>query len=85
MLSIFQVKNIGFTGVFRLIFKPLVEEFPGFGAVCYSLRQKVWYISQNSFISHLFYCTKMKISKDLSFFLSYNGAKVLYCEADAHM
>ncbi|OVA05870.1 C2 calcium-dependent membrane targeting [Macleaya cordata] len=35
-----QVKNIGFTGVFRLIFKPLVEEFPCFGAVCYSLRQK---------------------------------------------
>lgn len=35
-----QVKNIGFTGVFRLIFKPLVNEFPGFGAVCYSLRQK---------------------------------------------
>ncbi|XAR70997.1 hypothetical protein NMG60_11028066 [Bertholletia excelsa] len=35
-----QVKNIGFTGVFRLIFKPLVEELPCFGAVCYSLRQK---------------------------------------------
>ncbi|CAL0330470.1 unnamed protein product [Lupinus luteus] len=35
-----QVKNIGFTGVFRLIFKPLVDEFPGFGAVSYSLRQK---------------------------------------------
>lgn len=35
-----QVKNVGFTGVFRLIFKPLVNEFPGFGAVCYSLRQK---------------------------------------------
>ncbi|KAK2357948.1 Calcium-dependent lipid-binding (CaLB domain) family protein [Trifolium repens] len=35
-----QVKNIGFTGVFRLIFKPLVNEFPGFGAVSYSLRQK---------------------------------------------
>ncbi|KAH7659965.1 Enolase-like N-terminal protein [Dioscorea alata] len=35
-----QVKNIGFTGVFRLIFKPLVEEFPCFGAVCYSLREK---------------------------------------------
>ncbi|KAI4316348.1 hypothetical protein L6164_024336 [Bauhinia variegata] len=35
-----QVKNIGFTGVFRLIFKPLVGEFPGFGAVCYSLREK---------------------------------------------
>ncbi|KAI9117715.1 hypothetical protein K1719_011881 [Acacia pycnantha] len=35
-----QVKDIGFTGVFRLIFKPLVDEFPGFGAVSYSLRQK---------------------------------------------
>ncbi|RVW54173.1 Synaptotagmin-5 [Vitis vinifera] len=35
-----QVKNIGFTGVFRLIFKPMVEEFPCFGAVCYSLREK---------------------------------------------
>ncbi|KAL3838580.1 hypothetical protein ACJIZ3_023171 [Penstemon smallii] len=35
-----QVKNIGFTGVFRLIFKPLVDEFPCFGAVCYSLREK---------------------------------------------
>ncbi|KAF5743330.1 synaptotagmin-4 [Tripterygium wilfordii] len=35
-----QVKNIGFTGVFRLIFKPLVDEFPGFAAVSYSLRQK---------------------------------------------
>ncbi|PNX97347.1 plant synaptotagmin, partial [Trifolium pratense] len=35
-----QVKNIGFTGIFRLIFKPLVNEFPGFGAVSYSLRQK---------------------------------------------
>ncbi|CAK7345346.1 unnamed protein product [Dovyalis caffra] len=35
-----QVKDIGFTGVFRLIFKPLVAEFPCFGAVCYSLRQK---------------------------------------------
>ncbi|KAG2718871.1 hypothetical protein I3760_03G240500 [Carya illinoinensis] len=35
-----QVKNIGFTGVFRLIFKPLVEEFPCFGAVCCSLREK---------------------------------------------
>uniref|UniRef100_A0A2C9W634 Uncharacterized protein n=2 Tax=Manihot esculenta TaxID=3983 RepID=A0A2C9W634_MANES len=35
-----QVKNIAFTGVFRLIFKPLVEEFPGFGAISYSLRQK---------------------------------------------
>lgn len=36
-----QVKNIGFTGVFRLIFRPLVDEFPCFGAVCYSLRKKV--------------------------------------------
>lgn len=35
-----QVKNIGFTGVFRLIFKPLVAEFPCFGAVSFSLRQK---------------------------------------------
>ncbi|KAL9376207.1 hypothetical protein Peur_030327 [Populus x canadensis] len=35
-----QVKNIGFTGVFRLIFKPLAEDFPGFGAVSYSLREK---------------------------------------------
>ncbi|KAM1061597.1 hypothetical protein ACFX13_026659 [Malus domestica] len=35
-----QVKDIGFTGVFRLIFKPLVDEFPCFGAVCYSLREK---------------------------------------------
>ncbi|KAF2303798.1 hypothetical protein GH714_023480 [Hevea brasiliensis] len=35
-----QVKNIGFTGLFRLIFKPLVDEFPGFGAVSYSLREK---------------------------------------------
>lgn len=42
-----QVKNIGFTGVFRLIFKPLVEELPCFGAVCYSLKEKVrflWYL-----------------------------------------
>ncbi|XP_062078166.1 synaptotagmin-5-like [Humulus lupulus] len=35
-----QVKNIGFTGVFRLIFKPLVNELPCFGAVCYSLKEK---------------------------------------------
>ncbi|KAF7817266.1 synaptotagmin-4 isoform X1 [Senna tora] len=31
------VKNIRFTGVFRLIFKPLVNEFPSFGAISYSL------------------------------------------------
>ncbi|KAL8497823.1 hypothetical protein ACS0TY_021241 [Phlomoides rotata] len=35
-----QVKNIGFTGVFRLIFRPMVDEFPCFGAVSFSLRQK---------------------------------------------
>ncbi|KAB2027798.1 hypothetical protein ES319_D05G057400v1 [Gossypium barbadense] len=35
-----QVKDIGFTGVFRLIFKPLVAQFPCFGAVAYSLREK---------------------------------------------
>lgn len=39
-----QVKDIGFTGVFRLIFRPLVDEFPCFGAVCCSLRQKVLYL-----------------------------------------
>ncbi|KAL4571443.1 hypothetical protein LXL04_018202 [Taraxacum kok-saghyz] len=35
-----QVKDISFTGVFRLIFKPLVNEFPCFGAVSFSLRKK---------------------------------------------
>ncbi|KAL7590015.1 hypothetical protein Lser_V15G37955 [Lactuca serriola] len=35
-----QVKDIAFTGVFRLIFKPLVNEFPCFGAVSFSLRKK---------------------------------------------
>ncbi|KAL1563439.1 Synaptotagmin-5 [Salvia divinorum] len=35
-----QVKNIGFTGVFRLIFRPLVDKIPCFGAVCFSLRHK---------------------------------------------
>lgn len=35
-----EVKNVGFTGIFRLIFTPLVNEFPCFGAVCYSLREK---------------------------------------------
>lgn len=35
-----QVKNIGFTGIFRLLFRPMVDEFPCFGAVCYSLRKK---------------------------------------------
>ncbi|CAL5433549.1 unnamed protein product [Camellia sinensis] len=33
-------QNIGFMGVFKLIFKPLVDEFPYFGAVCYSLMEK---------------------------------------------
>lgn len=35
-----QVKNIGFTGLFRIIFKPLVDVIPCFGAVCFSLRKK---------------------------------------------
>ncbi|XP_021738935.1 synaptotagmin-5-like isoform X1 [Chenopodium quinoa] len=35
-----QIKNIGFTGLFRIIFKPLLNEFPCFGAVSYSLREK---------------------------------------------
>ncbi|XWS17094.1 hypothetical protein CRYUN_Cryun33cG0038400 [Craigia yunnanensis] len=39
-LVLFNVNDIGFTGVFRLIFKPLVNEFPCFGAVCFSLRKK---------------------------------------------
>uniref|UniRef100_A0A9I9CHM1 Synaptotagmin-5-like n=1 Tax=Cucumis melo TaxID=3656 RepID=A0A9I9CHM1_CUCME len=36
-----QVKDVAFTGLFRLMFKPLVDEFPCFGAVCYSLRKKI--------------------------------------------
>ncbi|KAH1081951.1 hypothetical protein J1N35_021712, partial [Gossypium stocksii] len=35
-----QVKDTGFIGVFRLVFKPLVNAFPCFGAVCFSLRKK---------------------------------------------
>eukprot|EP00252_Welwitschia_mirabilis_P012836 TRINITY_DN28377_c0_g1_i1.p1 TRINITY_DN28377_c0_g1~~TRINITY_DN28377_c0_g1_i1.p1 ORF type:complete len:570 (+),score=111.85 TRINITY_DN28377_c0_g1_i1:258-1967(+) len=35
-----QVKNASFTGVFRLIFKPLVDNLPCFGALTYSLREK---------------------------------------------
>ncbi|XP_059658170.1 synaptotagmin-4-like isoform X2 [Cornus florida] len=35
-----KVKNIQFTGVFSLIFKPLVDVFPCFGAVSYSLKEK---------------------------------------------
>lgn len=35
-----QVKNVAFTGVFRLVFKPLVDVLPCFGAVSYSLREK---------------------------------------------
>ncbi|XP_038973286.1 synaptotagmin-5-like [Phoenix dactylifera] len=35
-----QVKDIRFTGVLHLIFKPLVEVFPCFGAISYSLREK---------------------------------------------
>jgi len=35
-----QVKNVSFTGVFRIIFKPLVAELPCFGAVMFSLREK---------------------------------------------
>ncbi|VFQ84776.1 unnamed protein product [Cuscuta campestris] len=35
-----QVKNIGFTGLFRIMFKPLADDFPCFGAICFSLREK---------------------------------------------
>ncbi|KAL1833200.1 hypothetical protein ACET3Z_002851 [Daucus carota] len=34
-----QVKNIGFTGVFRFVFRPLVDEIPCFGAISFSLRE----------------------------------------------
>ncbi|XP_074335420.1 synaptotagmin-4-like [Apium graveolens] len=34
-----QVKNIGFTGVLRFLFKPLVDEIPCFGAISFSLRE----------------------------------------------
>nr|GME05962.1 synaptotagmin-5-like [Ipomoea batatas] len=45
-----QVKNIAFTGVFRMIFRPLVEELPCFGAVCVSLRyaEKAGFYTQSS-------------------------------------
>lgn len=33
-----QVKDAAFTGNFRLMFKPLVNEIPGFGAVVYSMQ-----------------------------------------------
>ncbi|CAL1359074.1 unnamed protein product [Linum trigynum] len=35
-----QVKDIGFTGVFRLIFEPTLEELPRLGNIRFSLRQK---------------------------------------------
>ncbi|PKA59175.1 Synaptotagmin-5 [Apostasia shenzhenica] len=35
-----QMKNVAFTGVLRLIFKPFVDVLPCFGAVVYSLREK---------------------------------------------
>lgn len=35
-----QVKDIHIKGVFRFIYKPLVDELPGFGAVTYSIRKK---------------------------------------------
>ncbi|XP_050364254.1 synaptotagmin-4-like [Argentina anserina] len=35
-----EVKDIGFTGVFRVMLKPLIDQFPCFGAIAYSLREK---------------------------------------------
>ncbi|EFJ23674.1 plant synaptotagmin [Selaginella moellendorffii] len=35
-----QVKDIGVTGVFRVVLKPLVDTFPCFGAIMYSLREQ---------------------------------------------
>jgi len=55
LLSSTQVKDIGFTGVFRLIFKPLVAEFPCFGAVCCSLRQKVQYLFSSVRIFYFYF------------------------------
>lgn len=56
-IFLFQVKNIRFTGVFRIIFKPLVDEFPCFGALCYSLREKV-------ILKHLFlHCSLENVLK----------------------
>lgn len=40
LVSVFQVQNIHLKAVFRVIFKPLVEELPGFGAITYSIRKK---------------------------------------------
>ncbi|KAI5080729.1 hypothetical protein GOP47_0003912 [Adiantum capillus-veneris] len=34
-----QVKDVAFTGTFRLMFKPFINEVPGFGAVVYSLQE----------------------------------------------
>ncbi|CAI0388627.1 unnamed protein product [Linum tenue] len=41
-----QFTDIGFTGVFRLIFKPTLEELPRLGDIRFSLRQKKNFDSQ---------------------------------------
>ncbi|KAK2986217.1 hypothetical protein RJ640_010051 [Escallonia rubra] len=71
-----QVKNIAFTGVFRLIFKPLVDAFPCFGAVCFSLREKLYpdtclYLA----FSHLFICL-FQWQKKLDFTLKVIGGDI---------
>lgn len=40
LACVLQVQNIHLKAVFRVIFKPLVEELPGFGAITYSIRKK---------------------------------------------
>lgn len=39
-MCLLKVKDIHIKGVFRFIYKPLVDELPGFGAVTYSIRKK---------------------------------------------
>ena len=39
--NFFQLKDAAFTGIFRIMFKPLVDAVPGFGAVVYSLKELV--------------------------------------------
>ncbi|WZZ11581.1 hypothetical protein YC2023_097502 [Brassica napus] len=62
-----QVKNIGFTGVFRLIFRPLVDEFPCFGAVSVSLREKLLHPSA---------CITERAHKKLDFTLKVVGGDI---------
>ncbi|MQM08038.1 hypothetical protein Taro_040885, partial [Colocasia esculenta] len=70
-----QVKNIAFTGVFRLIFRPLVDQFPCFGAVSYSLRHKVHGLSCESETCILFMLSYYVLKK-LDFTLKVVGGEL---------